>query len=186
MSPSASIGTERFQYCLDFVLRHETEYFDDGVRVRVEHDPQDPGGTTKYGLDQRSHPHVDIENLTLEQATKIYYNNEWKDCRCDELMPPWDLAVFDAAVNCGSHRAIVWLQKAVGVIADGFIGPKTIAAVGASTVGEFADFIALRKNYYQNHVRTSLRLRYLKGWLARVADLEVAARIGDENGTAAA
>ncbi len=161
---------------MDFVLRHETEYKADGS-VRVEHDPKDPGGTTKYGIDQRSHPEVDVENLSEDQAKQIYFNGEWTECRCAELQPPWDLAVFDAAVNVGSHRAIVWLQTAVGVAADGFIGPKTIAAVQASTVGEFTDFIDLRKDYYQNKVRTALRIRYLTGWLARVADLEATAAV---------
>jgi len=174
MTSTGSIGSNRFRVCIDFVLRHETEYRADGVSVRVEHDPNDPGGTTKYGIDQRSHPGVDVENLTLAEAEQIYLNGEWTECRCAELPPPWDLAVFDAAVNVGSHRAIVWLQQAVGVIADGFIGPKTLAAVQGATVGSFADFIDLRKDYYKNKVRSSLRLRYLKGWLARVADLEKA------------
>jgi lysozyme family protein len=174
MTSTETIGSNRFLFCVDFVLRHETEYRADGS-VRVEHDPKDPGGTTKYGIDQRSHPHVDVEHLTLDQAKQIYFDGEWTKCCCSELMPPWDLAVFDAAVNVGSSRAVIWLQKAVGVKADGFIGPKTIAAVNASTVGEFADFIDLRKNYYQTEVRTSLRIRFLKGWLARVDDLEASA-----------
>src|SRR5678809_101538 len=162
MTSTATIGGNRFKVCMDFVLRHETEYNADGS-VRVEHDPHDPGGTTKYGIDQAAHPHVDVENLTLEQAEQIYFDGEWTRCRCSELMPPWDLAVFDAAVNVGTGRAIRWLQKAVHVDADGFIGPKTIQAVNASTVGEFADFIDLRKNYYSQEVRSSLRQRYLKG-----------------------
>ena len=174
MTATASIGTNRFQYCVDFVLQHETEYHADGT-VRTEHDPHDPGGTTRFGIDQRSHPDVDVENLTLEQAKQIYFENEWAACRCAELPAPWDLAVFDAAVNVGAHRAITWMQKAVGVVADGFIGPKTIKAVNTATVGDYADFIDLRKDYYKTKVRTSLRIRYLKGWLARVADVESAA-----------
>jgi len=175
MTFTGPIGDNRFALCIDFVLQHETEYHADGVRVKVEHDPDDPGGTTKYGIDQRSHPDVDIENLTLEQAKQIYFEGEWTQCRCSELLPPWDLAVFDSAVNVGVSRTIKWVQTAVAVKLDGFIGPKTIAAVNASTVGEFADFINLRKDYYTNKVRTSLRLQYLKGWMARVADLEKAA-----------
>jgi len=176
MNSTGTIGSNRFALCVDFVLQHETEYRADGS-VRTEHDPQDPGGTTRYGIDQRSHPGVDVEHLTLEQAKQIYFDGEWSDCRCAELMAPWDLAIFDTAVNVGSSRAIKWAQRAVGVKDDGFIGPKTIAAINGSTVGEFSDFIDLRTNYYKNQVRTSLRIRYLKGWLARVADLQAAAAL---------
>ncbi len=172
MTFTRSIGENRFETCVAFILRHETEYNADGVSVKVEHDKKDPGGTTKYGIDQRSHPHINIETLSLDQAKRIYFDGEWTQCRCSELQPPWDLAVLDTAVNVGSHRAILWLQEAVGVKADGFIGPKTIAAVNASTAGEFSDFINRRKHYYETEVKTVLRLRYLKGWLARVADLE--------------
>lgn len=172
-----TVGTgSRFAFCIDFVLQHETEYHADGS-VKVEHDPHDPGGTTKYGIDQRSHPNVDIENLTLDQAKEIYYEGEWTRCRCPQLKPPWDLALFDAAVNVGSHRAIMWVQRSVNVTVDGFIGPKTIAAVNDGNSDEFADFIALRQDYYTTQVRTSLRIRYLKGWLARVDDLRDASKI---------
>jgi lysozyme family protein len=34
----------------------------------AERDPDDPGGLTKFGIDQRSHPTVDINALRLEQA----------------------------------------------------------------------------------------------------------------------
>ena len=34
--------------------------------------PNDPGGETKYGVSKKAYPDIDIENLTLEQAKKIY------------------------------------------------------------------------------------------------------------------
>ncbi len=176
MIRTGSIGGNRFMFCVDFILRHETEYNADGS-VRTEHDKHDPGGTTKYGIDQRSHPSVDVENLSEAEAKRIYFDDEWTDCRCVELNPPWDLAVFDAAVNVGSHRAILWLQEVVGTEQDGHIGPKTIAAVNASTSTEFDRYLERRRHYYSAEVRTELRLRFLKGWLNRVADLETASAL---------
>jgi lysozyme family protein len=170
MTSTGTIGSDRFLECVDFVLRHETEYNADGS-VRVERDKRDPGGTTKYGIDQRSHPDVSVENLSLADAKKIYFDDEWTKCRCGELKAPWDLALFDAAVNVGSHRAVRWLQEAVGAEKDGFIGPKTIAKANAADEKSFDRFIERRKFYYTSEVKTSLRLTYLKGWLNRVADL---------------
>lgn len=161
----------RFQKCIDFVLKWETEYNRDGS-VRTEHDPNDPGGTTRYGIDQRSHPGVDVEHLTLAQAKQIYFDDEWTKCRCEELGYPWDLAVFDAAVNIGKGWAVPALQKAVGTKADGFIGPKTIAAA-KSNPGALQAYLTAREDYYRS-LRLALRQKYLKGWLNRVADLRKA------------
>ncbi len=160
----------RFGKCVDFILAHETEYNRDGS-VKVEEDRRDPGGRTKYGIDQRSHPDVDIKNLTRDEAKQIYFDSYWGKCRCYDLIPPWDLAVFDAAVNCGNGRAIRWAQEVTGTTVDGFIGPKTIAAINNSTVGEFADYLNRRNHYYKVEVRQALREVYLKGWLNRMADL---------------
>lgn len=165
----------RFEFCVDFVLQHETEFHADGS-AKVEHDPHDPGGTTKYGIDQRAHPNVDIENLSRAQAERIYFDGEWSACRCSELNPPWDLALFDAAVNVGVNRAVKWMQEAVGTTPDGYIGPKTIAAVNGATPAAFDWFIGRRQEYYTSEVRTALRLRYMKGWLARVDAVRQAAR----------
>src|SRR6478735_11274468 len=51
------------------------EYFDWLVPwegAAYENVPGDPGGPTKYGIDQRSHPDVNIRALTKEQAKAIY------------------------------------------------------------------------------------------------------------------
>jgi lysozyme family protein len=164
--------TDRFQTCIAFVLEHETEYDAHG-QARCEHDPNDPGGDTKYGIDQRSHPHIKVCDLTLEQARQIYHDDEWTRCRCDDLGAPWDLAVFDAAVNLGKGWAVPALQGVVGVTADGFIGPKSIAAVKASSIVGVERYLIARESHYRS-LRLTLRQRYLKGWLARVSDLRKA------------
>src|SRR6266436_4597543 len=53
-----------------------------------ENDPDDPGGATKFGIDQRSHPNVDIRNLTESQALDIYWS-EWIRDGCDKLSSPY-------------------------------------------------------------------------------------------------
>lgn len=35
-------------------------------------DPNDPGGETKFGISKRSYPHLDIKNLTEDDAKKIF------------------------------------------------------------------------------------------------------------------
>ena len=53
-----------------------------------------PGGTTKYGIDQASHPGVDVANLTQDQAVAIYHQ-EWLAHNLDALPDKLAIAAFD-------------------------------------------------------------------------------------------
>lgn len=72
-----------------------------GLEGNESNDPHDFGGHTKYGISQKSHPHVDIANLTLTEAKNIYRGEYWDNFRCDDLDYPVDIYMFDIAVN---HR----------------------------------------------------------------------------------
>ncbi len=133
--------------------------FDKAFAVVVGHEgglsltPQDPGnwtggacgqGTcrgTKYGISAASYPALDIPALTVADASVIYKRDYWDRVRGDDLPPPLALLVFDAAVNAGPGAATRWLQRAVGTIPDGMIGPATLGAVhakdGAAVMAEF-------------------------------------------------
>jgi Putative secretion activating protein len=88
---------------------------------------------------------VDIASLTQMEAKRIYRRDYWEFVSGDAL--PWPLSyfVFDAAVNQGVAPAIRMLQQALGVEADGIIGPQTLAAVGRFPQSEVCSlFLALR------------------------------------------
>lgn len=80
----------------------------------VTKDPDDPGGTTKYGISKRAHPERDIESLTEQDAIAIYWSDYWMRAGCDKL--PWPLALihFDCAVNQGVQRANGFLHGVTG------------------------------------------------------------------------
>jgi lysozyme family protein len=162
---------DRFDICVAFVLAQETEFNKDGS-VKVERDPNDPGGTTKYGIDQRDHPGINVAALTERQATEIYRREVWNKCRCENLKAPWDLAVFDSCVNPG-FKSIRFLQQVVGSKIDGFIGPVTIAKVNSASIDQLFEFLDLRESYYEA-LPARLKEHYLKGWLNRVAELRKA------------
>lgn len=158
----------RFDTCIGFVLRHETEHNADGS-VKVERNPKDPGGVTKYGIDQRDHPNVNVAALTLHQATEIYRRDIWEKCNCERLKIPWDLAVFDSCVNPG-FKSARFLQQVVGTTIDGHIGPVTIAKVNGASIDQLFDFLHLREAYYRG-LPERLKEEFLSGWLNRLADL---------------
>jgi lysozyme family protein len=112
--------TDKFDRAFEILIGHEGGY--------VNH-PSDPGGETKYGITKRTYPHLDIRNLTLDDAKAIYRADFWDKVRGDELPFRLGFNLFDGAVNSGPSRAIKWLQNAAGVAADGVFGPVTMAAV---------------------------------------------------------
>jgi hypothetical protein len=107
--------TYRFNQFIPFILKHETEFekghYGDYAFARTEHDPNDPGGTTKFGLDYGEHRYApwnmtekQIEDLTYDQAVNIF----WKHWCFDriELMPPkLGEIYFNCATMSGRKQA---------------------------------------------------------------------------------
>jgi lysozyme family protein len=117
----------RFERAVQHVLRHEGGF--------VEH-PCDPGGATKFGITRETLSRAkrrpasinDVRRLSRKEAIAIYRQHYWDAVRADELPPGLDLATFDLAVNSGPTRAVKMLQTALGVEADGVVGPVTLNA----------------------------------------------------------
>lgn len=158
-----------------------------GVEAGFSADPGDSGnwtggavnsGTlkgTKFGISAAQYPNVDIVNLTLTQAQAIYQSDYWNAVQGDGL--PWPLAlyVFDCAVNQGQGVARELLQTALGVTADGVIGPHTLAAAQGSTVQHWAAFMTLRRNRY---AQSADYARYGDGWSNRLFIVSMSANGG--------
>lgn len=174
---------DNFAPSLGFVLRHECVYEQghegDLDFVICENVPGDTGGCTKYGIDAADHPGVDIPRLTLDEASGIYREGEWRLCRCDDLPKGLDTSIFDCAVNNGVIVAGILLQRAIaacgyGVVVDGEVGPQTVRAATLADGPELlARLLQLRRQQYTDIVlHHPADAKFLKGWLARLDDLE--------------
>ena len=141
--------------------------FDDIIEVVLEHeggyvnDPDDPGGETNFGIAKRSHPDVDIANLTKVGAKEIYYQSYWIKNRVPQMPEDLKHIYFDMCVNQGRGRAIKILQRAANakgamLEVDGGLGPKTIGAM---------------KNVELDRVR-AYRIKYYADLVTRRPDLE--------------
>lgn len=140
--------------------------------------PEDPGGETKYGITKRDYPDLDIKNLTVEQAKRIYRSNYWDTVRGDFLPSHVATLVFDSAVNQGPGRAIRFMQKALKVDADGVIGPKTIKAAQSIDPEEFTvKFMAERALHYAS---LSTFPTFGRGWMRRLFDTTIKVLHGPE------
>lgn len=102
---------------------------------------------TKYGISAFSYPHLDIVNLTLDDARRIYHSDYWQASRADKLT--WDMALlqFDSAVQHHPAQAL-----------------KFLAAAGENPLL----YMSLRIAYYANIKSWSL---YGKPWMMRMSRL---------------
>jgi lysozyme family protein len=136
-----------------------------------ENDSDDPGGATKYGIDQRSHPQENIKDLSQERAVEIY-EQEFKDDGCLLYPAPVDLVMFDTAINCGKTRANLCLQLALNVVADSVIGIKTMTSLHNSDPKLVAQrVITQRETFYRDLAKKKPFGKFLRGWLNRTAAL---------------
>lgn len=156
--------SDRFTNWFEWLMRWEGEAF--------ENDPDDPGGATKFGIDQRSHPKEDIRHLTRDRAKDIYGAEYWGAVKADDLPLGVGEVVADIAVNNGRGRAIKWLQQAVGTTADGVLGPVTLAASQQANKHELILALINRRAEFYRDIARGRTAKFLGGWLNRNRDLE--------------
>lgn len=144
-------------------------------------DPQDPGGATNFGitlavfaswrgtrLTQQSQATLikQLKAIAPETVRAIYEARYWTPSCAPELPAPLALMHFDAAVNHGVGTAMRFLQQAVGVEADGEMGPQTRAAIARTdTLATLDAYAELRRARYRALPHFP---RFGRGWLARV------------------
>ena len=160
---------ENWEDCLSHILKSEGGY--------VNH-PQDPGGETNLGVTRRvwqdwvkrEVADGEMRTLTPEMVAPLYKKKYWDAVKGDDLPSGLDLCVFDCAVNAGVSRAAKFLQRSVGAVEDGVLGPKTLELVNSKNVTALiADFCAQREMHYKSLPTFST---FGKGWMARLDRVE--------------
>jgi len=153
-----------FDSAFDTLLKHEGGFSDHAA---------DPGGKTRFGVTEAVAREVgyrgDMRELPLDLAKRIYRDKYWNSVKAEELPPACRYAVFDGAVNSGPGQSIKWLQRSLGVLDDGIIGPKTIAAANAVNPD------ALRMRMLSQRLKFMASLAnwpaFSRGWANRIASL---------------
>lgn len=166
------MAESNYNFCLKEILRHEGLWSDH---------PNDPGGATMKGITigtyagwkGRKVTKAELRAISDAEVAAIYKRNYWDKVRGDDLPAGLDLVAFDAAVNSGPARGARWLQQALGVAADGKIGPATLARAHAS----YAPAVIERAIGFRLAFLRGLKTwqHFGKGWSRRVEDVRVTA-----------
>jgi lysozyme family protein len=148
-------------------------------------DPSDRGGETNLGVTigawgaylNRAIQPGEMKLLTQDTVKPFYRSMYWDKVKGDDLPVGVDYAVFDFAVNAGPGRAAKFLQQSVGATPDGAIGPGTMALVAKATPTDILQKFAQQKEAFYNSLaeKNPAQQKFLKGWLNRVASVQMAA-----------
>ena len=136
-----------FLRCIEPILREEGG---------LSNLPDDPGGLTHYGISQRSYPHLNIAELTRDDAKALYQRDYWLPIGGALLPVGLDLMMLDCAIHQGASTAIRLLQQALRIRDDGLLGPETLSAAKAAMptlLESYAAERALRYEFNPNELR---------------------------------
>ncbi|HWC97240.1 MAG TPA: glycosyl hydrolase 108 family protein [Candidatus Sulfopaludibacter sp.] len=155
-----------FEQAVEFVLKHEG-----GLVVNMG----DPGGTTNFGISQRSYPTLPIEKLTRDDAKAIYKRDYW---RFDPVKSQRIAnKLLDLAVNMGPVPAAKLLQESlryfvVGpLIVDGLLGHQTISSIDSAEEEPLVAELKARAAVAHSIAASRPGMnQFLLGWIRRDID----------------
>lgn len=155
---------ENFEKCLEMLLKHEGGF--------VNH-PKDPGGMTNLGVTKKVYEEFvgrevdekEMRALTPEDVAPLYKANYWDAVKGDDLPAGVDWACFDWCVNSGRKRPSKALQRAIGAIPDGAIGPATLAKVAEASPKSIV--VAIHDDRQAFYERLPTFGTFGKGWTRR-------------------
>jgi lysozyme family protein len=161
-----------------FILKWEGGYVND---------PIDRGGATnkgvtiatwrKVGYDKDGDGDIDVADLRLlttdDVVNRVLKPHYWDRWRADEIRSQSVANILvDWVWGSGAH-GIKIPQCVLGVVQDGIVGPKTLAALNAQDPRAFFGKIKVeREAFFRRIVQNDpSQNRFLKGWLNRLNDL---------------
>jgi lysozyme family protein len=147
---------------IEITLRHEGGYVNN---------PEDAGGATNMGIEQRDLPNIPIKTLTVAQAVAYYqehYVKPWMSHIESQIVAD---KVFDMGVLLGVSTAVRLLQRALSfpnAQQDGEFGPETLSAVNEDGDNLLAPYKAVLAAHFRWIVQQEpSQQEFLQGWLNR-------------------
>lgn len=157
-----------FTTAISYVLENEGGY---------SNDPNDPGGATNFGIEQKEWPEVDIANINRDQAIGWYKPNYWEKAPYDSIESQQVATkLFDMHVNCGLGTAVRIAQQAMGFKnedVDGNMGPATLSAINQAQPNDFLNAVVelLQAHYKSLETHNPKLVVFDHGWMNRAVKL---------------
>lgn len=170
-TPSTT-AEQAYRDALDFTLEIEGGYY-------AGNEARDPN-PTNFGVIQKTYdawrdgkklPRRPVKLIERHEVEAIY-RGYWVGAACEHCGPLTAATVFDMSINAGPGTAVRILQRALGVDADGRVGPKTRAVLAAADDVALANAVCWeRVRYYVDLAKTPRLRPNLLSWMHRVVRL---------------
>ena len=186
----------RVENIVPFILKWETgtmgigltneQLFEKAKLKGFANDPDDLGGATMCGVTlatftdycrRKGYPRptiVRLKAIKYKEWLEILKTMFWDKWKADQINnESVALILVDWVWGSGKY-GITIPQKAIGVTADGIVGPKTIAAVNDKDPKQLFDLIRKERLAYIERICKSrpTNLKYKRGWLNRLNDIK--------------
>ena len=153
----------RFQAFTDEVIKIEGGYVND---------PDDPGGETKYGITKRLAVSLGYTkrmiDMTKEEAKELYRLSFWNGSLVSSIMNDAAFNIYLLSIHSGNKQAILILQRAVGVTADGIAGAETLNAISKASESLLIEALCYRTLDFYVIISPKTRYKYIQGWRNRL------------------
>ena len=150
-------------------------------------DPADLGGATNMGVtigawkscgyDKDGDGDIDVDDLHLltredvvNRVLKPHYWDRWK---ADDIKSQSVANILVDWIWASGVHGIKIPQDLVGVIPDGIVGPKTLAAVNARNPRELFDMIKIARFDFIEDIcrKRPANNKFKRGWMNRINDI---------------
>jgi lysozyme family protein len=178
--------------CFDLSLAQECPFPKDWGNARNFSDtPGDSGGATMCGVTQREYdvwrksqgePTQDVRKITRGEGLVLEHQSYWLP-HCGLLPNGLDLQHFDTSLNEGPHAALLVLQDALNVRADGVWGPLTASAVSSANIVALVQRYTLARHAAYARIVASHPgdAKFEKDWFRRCTGIGNAALLMAQN-----
>lgn len=179
-----------------FILKWETgttgatltneQLFEKAKKRGFANDPDDLGGATMCGVTlatyteycrKKGYPRPTVQRLKdIKYADwlAILKTMFWDRWKADQIINASIALMLVDFVWASGNYGITVPQKAIGVKADGVVGPKTLAAINARDPKALFDLLKKERMAYIDRICKARpkNLKYKAGWLNRLNDIE--------------
>lgn len=179
-----------------FILKWETgttgpgltneQLFEKAKKRGFANDPDDLGGATMCGVTlatfteycrRKGYPRPTVTRLkaiTYREWLEVLKTLFWDRWKADQIINASIALMLVDFVWASGANGITVPQKAVGVVADGKVGPKTLAAINAREPKALFDLLYKERVAYINHICAARpkNFKYKNGWMNRLNDIK--------------
>lgn len=153
-----------FNIAVKITLGHEGGYVDN---------PNDAGGATNMGIEQRDLPNTPIKDLTVPQAVAYYQEHYWKPYYSQIASQDIASKIFDMGVLFGVGEAVYLLQRALNFAPAQWTKVFDAATLLATNDAKSADLLAAYRVHLHAHALNLANASpndrvFVVGWLNRI------------------